>query len=48
MRSPHDTAIDIASATRIFTATKQPKSFVCLEHADHLLRERADAIYAAT
>jgi putative redox protein len=47
MHSPSDTTVDIANATRIFTAAKHPKSFVSLEHADHLLSARADAIYAA-
>ena len=47
MHSPGDTTVDIANATRIFTAAKHPKSFVSLEHADHLLSARADAAYAA-
>jgi putative redox protein len=47
MHSPRDTTVDIANATRIFTAAKHPKSFVSLEHADHLLSARADAVYAA-
>ena len=47
MHSPRDTTVDIANATRIFTAAKHPKSFVSLEHADHLLSRRADAVYAA-
>ena len=47
LHSPGDATVDIANATRIFTAAKHPKSFVCLEHADHLLSARADAVYAA-
>src|SRR5262245_11316789 len=47
VHSPGDTTVDIANATRIFTAAKHPKSFVSLEHADHLLSARADAVYAA-
>jgi len=47
MHSPGDATVDIANATRIFTAAKHPKSFVALEHADHLLSDRADAVYAA-
>jgi alpha/beta superfamily hydrolase len=47
MHSPSDGTVDIANATRIFTAAKHPKSFVSLEHADHLLSARADAAYAA-
>jgi len=47
MHSPRDTTVDIANATRIFTAAKHPKSFVSLDHADHLLSARRDAVYAA-
>ena len=31
----------------IFSAAHHPKSFVSLDTADHLLRKRADAVYAA-
>jgi alpha/beta superfamily hydrolase len=47
MHSPRDEIVDIANATRIFMAAKHPKSFVSLDHADHLLSRRADAVYAA-
>jgi putative redox protein len=47
MHSPRDATVDIANATRIFTAAKHPKSFVSLDRADHLLSARHDAIYAA-
>ena len=47
MHSPRDATVDIANATRIFTAAKHPKSFVSLDHADHLLSARQDAVYAA-
>lgn len=47
MHSPRDATVDIGNATRIFTAAKHPKSFVSLDHADHLLSNRADATYAA-
>jgi uncharacterized protein len=47
MHSPRDATVDIANATRIFTAAKHPKSFVSLDHADHLLSAKADAVYAA-
>jgi putative redox protein len=47
MHSPRDATIDIGNATRIFIAARHPKSFVSLNHADHLLSARADAIYAA-
>jgi alpha/beta superfamily hydrolase len=47
MHSPADATVDIANATRIFTAAKHPKSFVSLNDADHLLSERTHAVYAA-
>ena|ERR1700741_1246394 len=47
MHSPRDTTVDIGNATRIFMAAKHPKSFVSLDHADHLLSARRDAVYAA-
>jgi putative redox protein len=47
MHSPRDDTVEIANATRIFTAARHPKSFVSLDTADHLLSARADAVYAA-
>ena len=47
MHSPRDAIVDIANATRIFTAAKHPKSFVSLDHADHLLSAKPHAVYAA-
>ena len=47
MHSPRDATVDISNATRIFMAAKHPKSFVSLDHSDHLLSARADAVYAA-
>jgi len=47
MHSPRDTTVDIGNATRIFTAARHPKSFVSLDHADHLLSARPHAVYAA-
>jgi fermentation-respiration switch protein FrsA (DUF1100 family) len=47
MHSPRDATVDIANATRIFMAAKHPKSFVSLDHADHLLSARPHAAYAA-
>jgi putative redox protein len=47
LHSPRDTTVDIANAGRIFAAAKHPKSFISLDHADHLLSARADALYAA-
>jgi putative redox protein len=47
MHSPTDDTVGIDNATRIFVAAKHPKSFVSLEHADHLLSDRRDAAYVA-
>ena len=47
MHSPVDDTIGIDNATKIFVAAKHPKSFVSLDHADHLLTKPADALYAA-
>ena len=47
MQSPVDDTVGIDNATRIFVAAKHPKSFVSLDHADHLLSKPADALYAA-
>jgi uncharacterized OsmC-like protein/fermentation-respiration switch protein FrsA (DUF1100 family) len=47
MQSPVDDTVGIDNATRIFVAAKHPKSFVSLDHADHLLSRPADANYAA-
>jgi putative redox protein len=47
LQSPVDDTVGIDNATRIFVAAKHPKSFVSLDHADHLLTRPADALYAA-
>ena len=47
MHSPVDDTVGIDNATRIFVSAKHPKSFVSLDHADHLLTKPADALYAA-
>lgn len=47
LHAPGDTIVGIDNASRIFQAAKHPKSFISLDQADHLLRERADADYAA-
>jgi putative redox protein len=46
MHSPRDDTVSIDNATRIFQAARHPKSFVSLDHADHLLTRREDAAYA--
>jgi putative redox protein len=45
--SPLDEVVSIDNASAIFLAAKHPKSFVSLDHADHLLTEREDAAYVA-
>ncbi len=47
MHAPRDAIVGIENATRIFTATRHPKSFVTLDSADHLVSDPADAEYAA-
>lgn len=46
--APLDETVGIDNATKIFVAAKHPKSFLSLDSADHLLRKKDDAIYAAT
>jgi putative redox protein len=45
--SPKDEIVDIAEARRIFDASPQPKSFVSLGDADHLLTAPEDAAWVA-
>jgi putative redox protein len=45
--SPRDEIVDIDNARRIFEAANQPKSFISLDDADHLLTRRDDAEYVA-
>jgi putative redox protein len=47
MHSPIDQIVGVENASEIFLAAKHPKSFVSLDHADHLLTKAADAEYAA-
>lgn len=48
LHSPADDTVPIGNATGIFVNARHPKSFVSLDDADHLLRRRSDADYAAT
>jgi len=48
LHSPVDETVGIGNATGIFVNARHPKSFVSLDNADHLLRRRADATYAAS
>jgi putative redox protein len=47
LHSPVDNLVGIQHAARLFTAARHPKSYVSLDHADHLLTDRRDAAYAA-
>lgn len=45
--APLDETVGVENATDIFVAARHPKSFVSLDHADHLLSRREDAVYVA-
>lgn len=45
--SPLDETVAIENATRLFGDAMHPKSFVSLDHADHLLSREEDAYFAA-
>ena len=45
--APGDEIVGIDNAASIFTAARHPKSFISLDQADHLLHDRADAVYVA-
>ena len=47
LHSPVDEIVGIDNATKIFLAARHPKSFVSLDHADHLLTKEEDAAFAA-
>lgn len=46
LHSPIDKVVSIENAQKIFAAALHPKSFVSLDHADHLLSSEADSNYA--
>lgn len=48
LHSPVDDIVSIDNAAAIFQAARHPKSFVSLDHADHLLTDRADSDYVAS
>lgn len=47
MHAPDDDIVGFYNAEKIYAAASQPKSFVALEKADHLLMDEAAAEYAA-
>lgn len=46
--SPVDNIVGVDNAACIFKAAKHPKSFVSLDHADHLLSEHDDSLYVGS
>lgn len=48
LHSPVDQTVGIENAATIFGAAKHPKSFVSLDHADHLVSRAEDAAFAAS
>jgi putative redox protein len=46
LHSPVDETVPASDASTIFLAARHPKSFVSLDHADHLLTRPEDADYA--
>ncbi|MFC1821803.1 alpha/beta fold hydrolase [Thermodesulfobacteriota bacterium] len=46
--SPRDEMVDIQNARDIFDAAQEPKTFVSLDQADHLLSKRSDSLYAGS
>lgn len=47
LHSPVDQIVDMDHASRLFAASRHPKSFISLDTGDHLLTDAADANYAA-
>ena len=47
LHSPLDEVVGIDNASAIFVAARHPKSFISLDHADHLLTRPEDARFAA-
>jgi putative redox protein len=48
LHSPRDQTVDIENVTQIYRAARHPKSFISLDHADHLLSARDDAEQVAS
>jgi uncharacterized OsmC-like protein len=47
LHSPIDQVVGIDNAAQIYMAARHPKSFISLDHADHLLERPEDASFAA-
>lgn len=48
LHSPGDEVVPLSDGLELFEAARQPKSFVSLDGADHLLSSEADALYAGS
>jgi putative redox protein len=48
LHSPRDEVVPLSDGLELFTAAVQPKSFVSLDDADHLLSSEADALYVGS
>lgn len=48
LHAPEDRTVAVEHAAQLYTAAPHPKSFVALPGSGHLLREAADAEYAAS
>lgn len=48
MHSPEDEMVGINHATDIFMAARHPKSFISLDHIDHLIKNIKDARYVGS
>lgn len=46
LHSPVDEVVEVSNAHDIFTAARHPRSFVSLDHSDHLLSDDRDSRYA--
>ena len=46
LHSPQDKVVEIKNAEELYRAARHPKSFVSLDHADHLLSNTEDSQYA--
>lgn len=45
LHSPQDETVEIDNATQIYKAARQPRSFVSLDGANHLLTDKKDSLY---
>ena len=46
LHSPQDSVVEIDNAAKLYHTAKHPKSFITLDHADHMLTSKQDALYA--